>query len=248
MRRRKKRPTHVGTFMSGMDPILRNHHLDNVQSWERLSGYLKKKTLESFRFQLKCWVISRDRCCCRAFRFWITNYLMKSRVWGVINSFQWNANRRDFMNERAETVDWRVLNKHDRATNRRIYEWKYCCHSRKGNKGSGLSGRRAGILDHKNNLFLINKIFLLLFFLLRFFLELDERPFLAGIFERKSIVLRNFIAFSVLVEVAGRECALEKGPKRVTIEISKQYAQTLGKSFYDLIMTDNRHSGWLRAV
>lgn len=98
-------------------------------------------------------------------------------------------------------------------------------------------------MDHKNNLFLIKKICLLLFVLLRSFLELDKRPFLAGIFEQKSIVLRRFIAFSVLVEVASRECALEKGPKRVTIEISElgNMRRHSGRVIYDLIMTYNRY-------
>lgn len=231
MRRRKKRPTHVGTFMSGMNPILRNHHLDNVQSWERLSGYLKKKTLESFRFQLKCWVICRDRCC-RVFRFWITNYLMKSRVWGVINSFQWNANRREilWMNERRRSGRRPMISKHDRATIRRVYEWKcFVCHSRRGDKGSGRSGRRAGIWDHKNNLFLIKKIFLLLFVLLRSFLELNERPFLAGSFKRKSIVLSRLLPSRFGWKWM---CTREGTETRNDRDIGAlQYAQTLGKSY-----------------
>lgn len=233
MRRRKKRPTHVGTFMSGMNPILRNHHLDNVQSWERLSGYLKKKTLESFRFQLKCWVICRDRCCCRAFRFWITNYLMKSRVWGVINSFQWNANRREilWMNERRRVGRRPTSPKQTRSGDKSESLWMkvLCLPLERGDKGSGRSGRRAGILDHKNNLFLIKKIFLLLFVLLRSFLELDERPFLAGSFKQKSIVLRR-----LLLSRFGWKwmCTREGTETRNDRDIGAwQHAQTLGKSY-----------------
>lgn len=71
--------------------------------------------------------------------------------------------------------------------------------------------------------------------MLRSFLELDERPFLA--FSSK---IHCFIAFLVLVEV---EYALKKGPKRVTIEISElgNMRRHSGRVIYDLIMTDNRH-------